>query len=63
MVITLVSLGLSLLGSVSYNAYQFSEKAVLSNKDIKFRYFKGFGNITPEDLLKLETIFEYKPDK
>lgn len=62
-VITLVSLGVSLLGSVCYNVYQFSVNSRLSNNDIKFRYIKAFGKITPENLLKLETIFEYEPDK
>lgn len=35
----------------------------MSNNDIKFRYIKAFGEITSENLLKLETIFEYEPDK
>ena len=35
----------------------------MNNNDIKFRYIKAFGEITPENLLKLETIFEYEPDK
>ena len=35
----------------------------MSNNDIKFRYIKVFGEITSENLLKLETIFEYEPDK
>lgn len=35
----------------------------MSDNDIKFRYIKAFGEISPENLLKLETIFEYEPDK
>ena len=62
-VITLVSLGVALLCSMSCNIYQFSANSRLSNNDIKFRYIKAFGEITPKNLLKLETIFEYKPDK
>lgn len=62
-VITLVSLGVALFSSVCYNVYQFSANSRLSNNDIKFRYIKAFGEITPENLLKLETIFEYEPDK
>lgn len=62
-VITLVSLSVALFGSVSYNVYQFSENSRLSDNDIKFRYIKAFGEITPENLLKLETIFEYEPNK
>lgn len=62
-VVALVSLGVALLGSISYNVYQFSANSRLSDNDIKFRYIKAFGEITPENLLKLETIFEYEPDK
>lgn len=62
-VITLVSLAMTLLSSVCYNVYQFSANSRLSNNDIKFRYIKAFGEITSENLLKLETIFEYDPDK
>ena len=63
MVIALISLGVALFSSVCYNVYQFSANSRLSNNDIKFRYIKAFGEITPENLLKLETIFEYEPDK
>ena len=62
-VIALVSLSVALLGSVSYNVYQFSENSRLSDNDIKFRYIRAFGEITPDNLLKIETIFEYQPDK
>ena len=62
-VITLVSLAMALLSSVCYNVYQFSANSRLNNNYIKFRYIKAFGEITPENLLKLETIFEYEPDK
>ena len=62
-VITLVSLAMTLLSSVCYSVYQFSANSRLSNNDIKFRYIKAFGEITSENQLKLETIFEYEPDK
>lgn len=62
-VIALVSLGIALLCSMSCNIYQFAANSRLSNNDIKFRYIKVFGEITSENLLKLETIFEYEPDK
>lgn len=62
-VIALFSLIAALLSSVCFNVYQFSANSRLSNNDIKFRYIKAFGEITPENLLKLETIFEYEPDK
>ncbi|MGL4519375.1 MAG: hypothetical protein ACRCUJ_06800 [Phocaeicola sp.] len=62
-VVALVSLGVALFSSASYNIYQFTANSHLSDNDIKFRYIKAFGEITPENLLKLETIFEYEPDK
>lgn len=36
---------------------------ITSNNDIKFRYIKAFGKITPENLLKFESLFEYELDK
>lgn len=62
-VVALVTLSVALLSSISYNIYQFSANNRLSNNDIKFRYIKAFGKITSDNLLKLETIFEYHPDK
>ena len=62
-VIALVSLCVALLCSMSCNIYQFSANSRLNDNDIKFRYIKAFGEITPKNLLKLETIFEYEPDK
>ena len=62
-IIALVSLDAARLSSVSYNIYQFSANSRLSDNDIKFRNIKAFGEITPKNLLKLETIFEYKPNK
>lgn len=62
-VVALVLLGVALLSSISYNIYQFIANNRLNDNDIKFRYIKAFGEITPENLLKLETIFEYEPDK
>lgn len=59
MFLVLVSLTVALLSSVSYNIYQFTANSRLSNNDIKFRYIKAFGEITPENLLN----FEYEPDK
>ena len=63
MFLELVSLAMVLLSSVSYNIYQFTANSRLSNNDIKFLYIKAFGEITPENLLKLGTIFEYEPHK
>lgn len=62
-VIALVSLVVALFCSMSCNIYQLSTNSRLSDNDIKFRYIKAFGEITPKNLLELETIFEYDPDK
>lgn len=62
-IIPLISLGVTLFSSVSYNIYQFSVNSRLSDNDIKFCYIKAFGKIIPENLPKLETIFEYEPGK
>lgn len=62
-VIAIVALSITLLASFIGNVYQWSDNNDLSDNDIKYRYIKAFGEITPENLLKLETIFEYEPDK
>lgn len=45
------------------NIYQWKENAKLSNNDIKYRYIKICDGIDSKTLYKLETIFEYEPDK
>lgn len=62
-VIALVSLGIFLLCSLICNLWQLSENNRLNDNDIKFRYIKAMGEISTENLLKLEKIFEYEPDK
>lgn len=62
-VVAIVALSVTLLVSLIGNIYQWSNNNALSANDIKYRYIKAFGEITPENLLKLETIFEYEPDK
>lgn len=62
-VIALVSLGIFLLCSLICNLWQLSENNRLNDNDIKFRYIKAIGEISTENLLKLEIIFEYEPDK
>lgn len=62
-VLTLISLGVLLLSSLIGNLYQVSENDRLIDNDIKYRYVKAMGEISTENLLKLETIFEYEPDK
>lgn len=62
-IIALVSLGILLLSSLIYNLWQLSENNRLNDNDIKFRYIKVMGEISTENLLKLEMIFEYEPDR
>lgn len=62
-VVALVSLGVLLLASLIGNFYQFSANNRLTDNDIKYRYVKAMGEITPDNLFKLETIFEFEPDK
>ncbi|MEG1400777.1 hypothetical protein [Bacteroides sp.] len=62
-VVALVSLGVLLLASLIGNFYQFSANNRLTDNDIKYRYIKAMGEITPDNLFKLETIFEFEPAK
>lgn len=56
---------LSLMFSVSFigNIYQIGEINRMNDNDIKYRYIKTANGITPEDLYKLENIFNYNRDK
>lgn len=62
-VVTLVSLSVLLLASLIGNFYQLSANNRLTDNDIKYRYVKAMGEITHDNLFKLETIFEFEPDK
>lgn len=62
-VVTLVGLSLFLFISLTGNLYQWKENIKLSNNDIKYRYIKICDGIDSKTLHKLETIFEYEPDK
>lgn len=62
-VITLVGLSLFLFLALTGNVYQWKENTKLSNNDIKYRYIKINDGIDSKTLHKLETIFEYEPDK
>jgi len=56
---------LSLMFSVSFigNVYQIREINRMNDNDIKYRYIKTANGITPEDLYKLENVFNYNRDK
>ncbi|MDO5570185.1 MAG: hypothetical protein Q4F97_01790 [Bacteroidales bacterium] len=62
-VLSLVSLTIFLLCSIIGNISQYSENNRLNHNDIKFRYIKALGEATSENILQLEAIFEYEPDK
>lgn len=62
-VVTIIGLSLFLFFSFVGNIYQWKENAKLSNNDIKYRYIKICDGIDSKTLHKLETIFEYEPDK
>lgn len=62
-VVTIVGLSLFLFLSLAGNIYQWKESIKLSNNDIKYRYIKINDGIDSKTLYKLETIFEYEPDK
>lgn len=52
-----------LLCSIVSNISQYSDIKQMSDNDIKYRYIKSVGKATPGNILQLETIFEYEPDK
>ena len=43
--------------------YQIQKINLLNDNDIKYRFNKTTNEITPENLYKLETIFNYNRDK
>lgn len=49
--------------TTSTRSLQIVVWVITSNNDIKFRYIKTFGKITPKNLLKFESLFEYELDK
>jgi len=51
--------------SVSFigNVYQIRKINRMNDNDIKYRYIKTTNGISPEDLNKLENIFDYYRDK
>ena len=59
----MIALGFSLLLSLCTNIWQLHRNAQLSDNDIKYRYIKMYGEISLENLLKLESVFTYNRDK
>jgi len=62
-VVSLIVLSLMLSGSFIWNVYQIREIKRMNDNDIKYRYIKTTNSISPENLNKLENIFNYNRDK
>lgn len=61
--ITIIAIGLAIFFSLAGNIWQFRLNSRLKNNDLKYRYIQMKGEITPEALLKLDTMFTYEPNK
>jgi hypothetical protein len=61
--VMIVVMSLLLNGSLIYNIHQYRENKRLNDSDIKYRYIKAANGISPEELQKLETHFQYNRDK
>ncbi len=59
----MITLGFVLFLSLCTNIWQVYQNAQLSDNDIKYRYIKMYGEVSSENLLKLESIFTYNQDK
>jgi hypothetical protein len=62
-VITIVCLSVLLLTSLFGNVQQFIVNSRMTDNDLKYRYVKSTNGVTPENLYKLEDIFQYNPDE
>jgi hypothetical protein len=62
-VITIVCLSVLLLTSLFGNFQQFIVNSRITDNDLKYRYIKSTNGISPENLNKLEDIFQYNRDK
>ena len=61
--LTMISMGLVILLSFGGNIWQWNRNSELKDNDLKYRYVKSVKGITPENLQKLERIFEFPRDK
>lgn len=59
----MITLGFVLFLSLVSNIWQLHRNAQLSDNDVKYRYIKIYGEISSENLLKLESVFTYNRDK
>jgi hypothetical protein len=60
--LTMISMGLVILLSFGGNLWQWNRNCELKDNDLKYRYIKLKNGITPENLYKLEDIFQYDRD-
>ena len=61
--LTMISMGLAILLSFGGNIWQLNRNSELKDNDLKYRYIKSINGITPENIYKLENIFQYNRDK
>jgi len=61
--LTMISMALLILLSLGCNIWQLNRNSQLNDNDLKYRYIKSINEINPENLYKLEDIFQYNRDK
>ena len=61
--LTMISMALVILLSFGGNIWQLNRNSQLKDNDLKYRYIKSTNGINPENLYKLEDIFQYNRDK
>ena len=61
--ITMISMALLILLSFGGNIWQLNRNSQLKDNDLKYRHIKSINGINPENLYKLEEIFQYNRDK
>ena len=61
--LTMISMALVILLSFGGNVWQLDRNSQLKDNDLKYRYIKSTNGFSPENLNKLEDIFQYNRDK
>jgi len=61
--ITMISMALIILLSFGGNIWHLNRNSHLKDNGLKYRYIKSTNGINPENLYKLEDIFQYNLDK
>ena len=56
---TIIAMALFILISLGGNVWQIYRNTQLRDNDLKYRYIKMHGKASPQNLLRLETIFTY----